>query len=94
MHAEFKFWGGSIMASDQMDSAQDATESESTRVQLSLEFEDAVKMEETFEKLKQDGQTTMELKEQFWGDKFCMLTDRFSIKWMFNCPKIVSGKNR
>ena len=47
------------MASDQMDSAQDATESESTRVQLSLEFEDAVKMEETFEKLKQDGQTTM-----------------------------------
>ena len=58
------------MASDQMDSAQDATESESTRVQLSLEFEDAVKMEETFEKLKQDGQTTMELKEQFWGDKF------------------------
>ena len=55
------------MASDKMDSAQDATESESTRVQLSLEFEDAVKMEETFEKLKQDGQTTMELKEQFWG---------------------------
>ena len=33
------------MASDQMDSAQDATESESTRVQFSLEFEDAVKME-------------------------------------------------
>ena len=42
------------MASDQMDSAQDATKSESTRVQLSLEFEDAVKMEKTFEKLKQD----------------------------------------
>ena len=80
------------MASDQMDSAQDATESESTRVQLSLEFEDAVKMEETFEKLKQDGQTTMELKEQFWGEKVCMLTGKFSIKWMFNCPKIVSGK--
>ena len=80
------------MASDQMDSAQDATESESTRVQLSLEFEDAVKMEKPFEKLKQDLQTIMELKEQFWGDKFCMLTDKFSIKWMFNCPKKVSGK--
>ena len=80
------------MASDQMDSAQDATESESTRVQLSLEFEDAVKMEKPFEKLKQDLQTIMELKEQFWGDKFCMLTDKFSIKWMFNCPKKVSGE--
>ena len=38
-------------------------------------------------KLKQDGQATMPLKEQIWGDKFGMLTDRFGIKWMFNCPK-------
>ena len=80
------------MASDRMDSTLDATESESTRVRLSLEFEDAVKMAETFEKLKQDGQTTMELKEQFWGDKFCMLIDKFSIKWMYNCPKKFPGK--
>jgi len=28
----------------------------------------------------------MPLKEQFWGDKFGMLTDKFGIKWMFNCP--------
>ncbi len=44
-------------------------------------------MERTYEKLKQDGQPTMLLKEQFWGDKFGMLTDKFGRKWMFNCPK-------
>ena len=44
-------------------------------------------MELTYEKLKQDGQATMPLKEQFWGDKFGMLADKFGIKWMFNCPK-------
>ena len=44
-------------------------------------------MERTYEKLKQDGQATMPLKEQFWGDKFGMLTDKFGIKWMFYCPK-------
>jgi PhnB protein len=49
-------------------------------------------MEQTFEKLKQDGQVTVELKEQFWGDNFGMLTDKFGIKWMFNCPKTVSDK--
>jgi len=27
-------------------------------------------MKLTYEKLKQDGQATMPLKEQFWGDKF------------------------
>ena len=34
-------------------------------------------MERTYEKLKQDGQATMPLKEQFWGDQFGMLTDKF-----------------
>ena len=29
----------------------------------------------------------MPLKEQIWGDKFGMLTDKFGIKWMFNYPK-------
>jgi PhnB protein len=49
-------------------------------------------MEQTFEKLKQDGQVTVELKEQFWGDNFGMLTDKFGIKWMFNCPKKESAQ--
>ncbi len=48
-------------------------------------------MELTYEKLKQDGQATMSLKEQFWGEKFGMLTDKFGIKWMLNCPKKESG---
>ncbi len=92
IHAEFKFWGGSIMMSDQMESTSDASEIESTRIQLSLEFEDADKMQATFDKLKQDGSVTMELKEQFWGDKFGMMTDKYGIKWMFNCPKKGSVK--
>jgi PhnB protein len=33
----------------------------------------------------------MSLKEQFWGEKFGMLTDKFGIKWMLNCQKKESG---
>ena len=68
----------------------DSTESSKTDrscVHLSLGFEDPLKMKRTYEKLKQDGQTTMPLKEQFWGDKFGMLTDKFGTKWMFICLK-------
>ena len=54
---------------------------------LSLGFEDLLKMELTYENLKQDGQATMPLREQFRGDKFGMLTYKFGIKWMFNCQK-------
>jgi PhnB protein len=81
-----KFWGGSILASDNIDSAE-SSKTNSSSIQLSLGFKDPLKMENTFNCLKQDGQVTMELKEQFWGDKFGMLTDKFGIKWMFNCPK-------
>jgi len=86
VHIELKFWGGSILASDNIDSAE-SSKTNSSSIQLSLGFKDPLKMEKTFNCLKQDGQVTMELKEQFWGDKFGMLTDKFGIKWMFNCPK-------
>jgi len=86
LHVELQFWGGSILASDQMDSEESSKKANSS-IQLSLGFEDPLKMEKTFNCLKQDGQVTMELKEQFWGEKFGMLTDKFGFKWMFNCPK-------
>ena len=81
-----KFWGGSILAFDNMDSTE-SSKTDSSCVHLSLGFEDLLKMELTYENLKQDGQATMPLKEPFWGDKCGMLTDRLGIKWMFNCPK-------
>ena len=84
MHLEFKFWGVSILASNNMDSTE-ISKTDSSCVHLSLGFEDPLKMELTYEKLKQDGQATMPLKEQFWGDQFEMLTDKFGKNWMFNC---------
>ena len=69
-----------------MDSTE-SSKTDSLCVHLSLSFEDPLKMQRTYKKLKQDGQATMPLKEQFWGDKFEMLTDKFGIKWMFIFPK-------
>ena len=65
----------------------ESSKTDSSCVNLSLGFEDPLKMKRTYEKLKQSGQATRPFKEQFWGDKFGMLTNKFGIKWMFNCPK-------
>jgi len=46
-----KFWGGSILASDNMDSTE-SSKTDSSCVHLSLGFEDPLKMERTYEKLK------------------------------------------
>ena len=64
VHVELKFWGGSILASDNMDSSE-SSKTDSSCIHLSLGLEDPLKMERTFEKLKQDGQATMPLKKQF-----------------------------
>ena len=80
-----KFWGGSILAPDNLDSTESSI-TDSSCVHLNLGLEDPLKMERTYEKLKLDGQATMPLREQFRGDKFGMLTYKFGIKWMFNCP--------
>ena len=54
---ELKFWGGSILASDNMDSTE-SSKTDSSCVHLSLGFEHLLKMELTYENLKQDGQVT------------------------------------
>ena len=68
--------------------SKESSKTDNSCVLLNLGLEDPLKMERTYEKLKQDGQATMPLKEQFWGYKFGVLTDKFGIQWMFNCPKI------
>ena len=86
MHTTIRFWGGAIMGSDYVKEADYTTEGSSANVHLSLSFKDAETMDATFEKLGAGGTVTMPLGDQFWGDRFGMLTDRFGIQWMFSCP--------
>jgi len=88
MHAEFKWDGGAIMASDHMKGAGFTSEASGSNVHLNLSFIDEAEMMDVFNKLKSGGNVTMEVDEMFWGDKFGMLQDKFGIHWMFNC----SGK--
>ena len=38
-----------------------------------------------FKALSEGGSVEQDLQEMFWGDYYGSLTDRFGIKWMFNC---------
>lgn len=85
MHAGMDFWGGSIMASDHMESAGFTDNAGGSNVHLSLNFEDADKMDDVFNKLGAGGKITMPLEKTFWGDKFGMLQDKYGFNWMFSC---------
>lgn len=40
-----------------------------------------------FNALADGGSIEQELQDMFWGDYYGSCTDRFGIRWMFNCPE-------
>ena len=55
-------------------------------VQLTINCESVPHIEKLFKALGTGGKTVMPLDNTFWGARFGMLTDKFGIYWMLNCP--------
>jgi PhnB protein len=53
-------------------------------ISLSLNCETEAEIREYFAKLSAGGQVIQELRVEFWGALFGMVTDKFGIKWLFN----------
>jgi PhnB protein len=54
---------------------------------LNLEPDTRAETDRLFKELSAGGKVDMELQEMFWGDYFGSCTDRFGVKWMFNCTE-------
>lgn len=54
-------------------------------VYINLEPDTRAETDRLFAALAEGGKVEMDLQEMFWGDYFGSLTDKFGIKWMFNC---------
>jgi PhnB protein len=84
MHAQLEAGEIVLMASDSMPGREAKT---GTNVSLSLQGTDAAELKKAFDLLAEGGTVMLPLEEQFWGDTFGMLTDRFGIQWMVNIAK-------
>ncbi len=80
MHMTLRVDDGIIMASDSMGEVQAGS-----NITLSINMDDMDEMGAVFNKLSAGGRVTMPLQDTFWGSRFGMFTDKFDIKWMFNC---------
>lgn len=54
-------------------------------VHINLEPDTREETDKLFDALGQDGTIEVQLQQMFWGDYFGSLTDKFGVKWMFNC---------
>jgi PhnB protein len=82
MHAHLRLGAGAIMISDGPPGMPIPTDS---NTHVSLQYDSPNEMTGQFDALAAGGQITMPLQDTFWGAKFGMLTDRYGIRWMFNC---------
>ncbi|HEX5447950.1 MAG TPA: VOC family protein [Candidatus Saccharimonadales bacterium] len=79
MHARLEGGLVVLMGSDSKNASD-----HSAKVELSISGTDEAKLKEVFSKLAAGGEVRMPLSEQFWGDTFGMLTDKYGVDWMFN----------
>ncbi len=75
--------GQMIMASDMID-GMGPPRVEGNNVSISIHPSSKAEADRIFNGLADGGMITMPIADQFWGDYFGSLTDRFGINWMVN----------
>lgn len=75
--------GQMIMASDVM-AGMGPARVEGNNFSISVHPDSREEADRVFKALAEGGTITMPLTDQFWGDYFGSLTDRFGINWMVN----------
>ena len=82
LHASLEFTEEySIMGSDVIEGMGDG-HIEGTNVAISVYLPTTEEADRVFHELAEEGTISMPLEEQFWGDYYGSLTDRFGINWM------------
>jgi PhnB protein len=76
--------GHQIMGTDSPES-MGFNLNQGNKVYINLEPDTRGETDRLFKALGEGGKVEMALAEQFWGDYFGSLTDRFGTQWMFNC---------
>lgn len=86
IHAYLQSEGITIMASD-AHPQHSPKQIVGNNVHLSLLGSDSESLNRWFNKLSEGGTIEMPLENQFWGDTYGMLTDKFGIHWTVNIAK-------
>ena len=85
MHIELPILGGHVLMGTDAPESMGFTIVRGNSVHINLEPDSRDDTDRLFTALAVGGQVEMPLQPMFWGSYFGSLTDRFGVKWMFNC---------
>lgn len=85
MHVALPLLGEFVLMGTDAPESMGFMVKQGNNVYINLEPDTRAETKRIFDALKEGGEVEMELQEMFWGDYFGSLTDKFGIRWMFNC---------
>ncbi|MFN0178238.1 MAG: VOC family protein [Gemmatimonadales bacterium] len=85
MHVELPILGGHVLMGTDAPESSGFKLTAGNNITLNVEPDTRAETERLFTDLGAGGTVDMPLQEMFWGSYFGILTDRFGIRWMFNC---------
>ena len=86
MHVELPILGGHVLMGTDAPASMGFALTQGNNVHINLEPDTRADTDRLFKALSAGGKVEMPLAEMFWGGYFGSLTDRFGVRWMFNCP--------
>ena len=85
MHIELPILGGHLLMGTDAPESMGFSVTQGNNVHIHLEPDTRAETDRLFRALAEGGKVDMPLQEMFWGGYFGNLTDRFGVRWMFNC---------
>jgi PhnB protein len=82
MHAQLDLGGALLFGADSPPDQYEKPQG----LSIALAVHDPGDAERKFKALAEGGTVTMPMQQTFWAQRFGMVTDRFGVPWMVNCP--------
>lgn len=85
MHVALPIIGGHVLMGSDAPESMGFKVNMGNNVYINLEPDTRTETRRLFNLLSDGGKVEMPLADMFWGGYFGNLTDKFGVKWMFNC---------
>lgn len=85
MHVALPILGGHMLMGTDAPESMGFKLNVGNNVYINLEPDTRAETDRLFAALGEGGVVEMPLQDMFWGAYFGSLTDRFGVRWMFNC---------
>ena len=87
MHVGLPILGGHILMGSDAPEQMGFKITIGNNFYVSLQPDTRDETRKLFKALSKEGVVEQELQDMFWGDYYGALTDKFGVKWMFNCAE-------